>query len=89
VIDLREPRVRKLAPILLDPTPGIGNDQPDAMAVKGNTVFVSLRASGKLAIVDVERRAVTYRDLAAPVPAGVRIPLTCDTCALHGVTIRP
>ncbi|MGH7311129.1 MAG: YncE family protein, partial [Candidatus Rokuibacteriota bacterium] len=89
VIDLREPVVRKLPPIVLDPTPGTGNDQPDAMAVKGKTVFVTLRASGKLAIVDVERRTVTYRDLAAPVPPGVKIPMTCDTCALHGVTVRP
>lgn len=89
VIDLREPMVRRLPPIALDPTPGTGNDQPDAMAVKGKTVFVSLRASGKLAIVDVERRTVTYRDLAAPVPPGVKIPMTCDTCALHGVTVRP
>jgi hypothetical protein len=89
LIDLREPVVRKLTSIALDPTPGTGNDQPDALAVKGKTVFVSLRASGKLAIVDVERRTVTYKDLAAPVPAGVRIPMTCDTCALHGVTVRP
>jgi hypothetical protein len=43
--------------VRLDPTPGIGNDQPDALGggetVRGNTLFVSLRASGRLAIVNV------------------------------------
>jgi hypothetical protein len=38
---------------LIDPTLGMGNDEPDNMSVRGNTLFVSLRASGQLAIVKV------------------------------------
>ncbi len=89
ILDVEGPTIRSLGPLPLDPTPGGGNDQPDNMSVRGNTVYVSLRASGKLAIVDAKQRAVTYVDLAPPVLPGVRIPLTCDTCALHGVTLRP
>jgi hypothetical protein len=48
VIDLEEPRARTLARLALDPTPGTGNDQPDALDVTDQTVYVSLRKSGKL-----------------------------------------
>jgi hypothetical protein len=33
-----------IAALQLDPTPGAGNDEPDALSVRGNTLFVSLRA---------------------------------------------
>jgi hypothetical protein len=76
IIDLEEPRARTLARLALDPTPGIG----------GQTVYVSLRKSGKLVIVDAHRRTVRYLDLVPPTTAD--IPVTCDTCVLHGVTVR-
>jgi len=83
----------------LDPTPGIGNDQPDAInpAVRGNTLFVSLRASGQLAIVNVNQQTATFLQLSPPAPFN---PATCGPpppeppngqggCAIHGVTVRP
>jgi hypothetical protein len=86
VIDLEGPRVRTLARLALDPTPGIGNDQPDALDVTDQAVYVSLRKSGKLAIVDANGLTVRYLDLVPPTTAD--IPITCDTCVLHGVTVR-
>ncbi len=78
----------------LDATPGIGNDQPDALAVRGNRVYVSLRASGKLAIVKVKRQTVKnvkYIDLSPPAPFNEANcgPLQgVGGCAVHGVTVR-
>jgi hypothetical protein len=86
VIDLEGLRVRTLARLALDPTPGIGNDQPDALDVTDQAVYVSLRKSGKLAIVDPNGLTVRYLDLVPPTTAD--IPITCDTCVLHGVTVR-
>ncbi len=65
-------------PFDLNPTPGTNNDRPDAIAVQGTTVYVSLRAAGKLAIIDMQRLIVEYIDLAPPSPF-----------AIHGVAIRP
>jgi DNA-binding beta-propeller fold protein YncE len=97
--DLTGPTVSPIATLRLDPTPGIGNDQPDAInpAVRGNTLFVSLRASGQLAIVDVNQRTATFLQLSPPAPFN---PANCGPplpqpptgqggCAVHGVTVRP
>jgi hypothetical protein len=50
-VDLSGEAASPLATLALDPTPGLGNDQPDALAVRGDTAYVSLRASGKVAVV--------------------------------------
>ena len=97
--DLTGPTVSPIATLRLDPTPGIGNDQPDAInpAVRGNTLFVSLRASGQLAIVNVNQQTATFLQLSPPAPFN---PATCGPpppqppngqggCAIHGVTVRP
>jgi DNA-binding beta-propeller fold protein YncE len=86
LIDLRGDKVRVADILALDPTPGPANDQPDAIGVKGNTVFVSLRAAGKIAVIDVNQRTVSYLDLA---PASVFNPANCSGCAVHGVAVRP
>ncbi len=86
VIDLAGATASPIATLALDPTPGPGNDQPDAIAVRGDTLYVSLRASGKLAIVDANQRTATYLDLSPPAPFD---PATCAGCAIHGVTVRP
>ena len=74
-------------PLALDPTPGVGNDQPDAIAVQGNTVYVTLRFAGKLAIIDSQKLRVQYITLEPP--ATSVNPANCMGCAIHGVTIRP
>jgi hypothetical protein len=85
--DLKGPTAQKLATLALDPTPGVGNDQPDAIAVRGNKVYVSLRASGKLAIVKAKQQSVIkYLDLSPPTPFDET---TCAGCAIHGVAVRP
>jgi DNA-binding beta-propeller fold protein YncE len=86
LIDLEGPTVTTLAALALDPTPDMGNDQPDAIAVRGDTVFVSLRASGKLAVVKANQQTVTYLDISAPAEFN---PANCAGCAVHGVTVRP
>ena len=74
-------------PFVLDPTPGVGNDQPDAVAVQGTNVYVTLRMSGKLAVIDAQKLTVSYIDLAPP---SISVnPANCMGCALHGVTVRP
>jgi hypothetical protein len=88
---------RNLGTIALDPTPGVGNDQPDALAVRGNTVFVSLRASGQLAIIKANRGTVSFVQLAEPAPfndvtcgpPGPPVPGAQGGCAIHGVAVRP
>ncbi len=65
-------------PLDLNPTPGANNDRPDAIGVQGDTVYVSLRAAGKLAIIDMQQLTVHYIDLAPP-----------SAFAIHGVAIRP
>jgi sugar lactone lactonase YvrE len=95
--DLTGPLASAIAALRLDPTPGIGNDQPDALSVRGNTLFVSLRASGQLAIVKVNQQTATFVQLSPPAPFN---PVTCGPpapqpptgqggCAIHGVTVRP
>ncbi len=78
VIDLENSTA---TPFALDPTPGPNNDRPDAIAVMGDTLYVSLRASGLLAIITVDGLKVTsvnFVSLAPPSPF-----------ALHGVALRP
>ena len=99
--DLTAPIVTPIGALRLDPTLGIGNDQPDALGggetVRGNTLFVSLRASGQLAIVHVNQQTATFIQLSPPAPFN---PATCGPpppeppngqggCAIHGVTVRP
>jgi DNA-binding beta-propeller fold protein YncE len=97
--DLTGPMAVPIAALPLDPTPGTGNDQPDALnpGVRGNTLFVSLRASGQLAIVNVAQQTATFLQLSPPAPFN---PATCGPpppqppngqggCAIHGVTVRP
>jgi DNA-binding beta-propeller fold protein YncE len=97
--DLTGPTVSPIATLRLDPTPGIGNDQPDAISpgVRGNTLFVSLRSSGQLAIVNVNQRTASFLQLSPPAPFN---PANCGPplpqpptgsggCAIHGVTVRP
>ena len=95
--DLTSPVASPIAVLPLDVTPGAGNDEPDALSVRGNTLFVSLRASGQLAIVTVNQQTVTFLQLSPPAPFN---PATCGPplpqpptgqggCAIHGVTVRP
>ncbi len=95
--ELRGPTASLIAAVPLDPTPGIGNDEPDALSVRGNTLFVSLRASGQLAIVKRNQKTVRFLQLSPPAPFN---PATCGPplpqpptgqggCAIHGVTVRP
>lgn len=63
--------------VALDPRPGIA-DRPDQTAVKGDNVYVVMRASGKLAVVNASHGTVRWIDLATP-----------SSNALHGVAIRP
>jgi hypothetical protein len=95
--DVTGPVASVIAALPLDPTPGSGNDEPDALTVRGNTLFVSLRASGQLAIVKVNEQTVRFLQLSPPAPFN---PATCGPpapqpptgpggCAIHGVTVRP
>lgn len=86
VIDLRSNPVSTIVALPLHPTAGAATDQPDNMGVAGDFVYVSLRASGKLAVVNFRERAVEYIDLA---PAATSInPSNCLGCAVHGVAVR-
>jgi hypothetical protein len=64
-------------------------DRPAALALDGDTRYVTPRTSGKLAVVDAGHTTARYPDLAEPAPAGHPIPTTCDMCAVHGVAVRP
>lgn len=87
VIDLTGGRARTAAVLPVHPTSGAGSDQPDAIGIRGGTAWVSLRKSGKLAVIDLAKGAVvTYLDVA---PAAESInPANCGGCAVHGVTVR-
>lgn len=94
LIGLEGPTAATIASLSLDPTPGAANDQPDNMDVRGDTLYASLRASGKLAIVSVNQREVAYVDLSPRAPFN---PANCGPapgvpgsgCAVHGVAVRP
>jgi len=86
IIDLRGDHASTLAALALNPTPGTANDQPDNMGVTGDFVYVSLRMSGKIAVVNVPKRTVRYVQVAPAAPA--INPANCAGCAVHGVAIR-
>jgi hypothetical protein len=90
-VDLSVQPVRKLGTLVLSARPGAGSSQPDAVGggelLHGRTLPVSLRAAGQLALVDVADRSVrSYTPIAPPAPFN---PMTCQGCAVHGVTSRP
>ncbi len=74
-------------PLGLNPSDQTGGDQPDAVAVQGNNVYVSLRVSGKLAVINTQSQSLDYIQLEHP-SASIN-PANCMGCALHGVAIRP
>jgi len=76
LVDLTDP-LSTAASVSLDATPGV-TDKPDHVVVRGNTAFVTLGASGKLAVVQTNQSSVTYLDLAPP-----------SATALHGIAVRP
>lgn len=87
LVDLASDPVTSVA-LPLDPTAGVvDNDEPDHMAVRGNTLYATLRESGKLAIVQMNQGTVDYLDLSRPNPGFD--PRTCAGCAVHGVAVRP
>jgi hypothetical protein len=97
LVDLSGAVASRIAALQLDPTPDAGNDEPDALSVRGNTLFVSLRASGQLAIVKVNQQTVRFLQLSPPAAFN---PATCGPplpepptgqggCAIHGITVRP
>lgn len=86
IIDLSGDHASTQATLALHPSPGTASDQPDNMGVSGNFVYVSLRMSGKLAVVNFPKRTVSYVQLAPAAPA--INPANCAGCALHGVAIR-
>jgi hypothetical protein len=90
-VDLSAQPVKKLGTLVLSPRPGTGNNQPDALGggepIQGGLLPVSLRAAGQLALVDLaDRSARSYTPIAPPSPLN---PMTCQGCAIHGVTVRP
>jgi hypothetical protein len=90
-IDLTAQPVKKLGTLVLNPRPGSGNNQPDAIGggepIRSGILPVSLRAAGQLALVNLADRSVkSYIPIAPP---STFDPMTCQGCAVHGVTIRP
>ena len=93
-IDLTTQPVTKLGTILLEPLPGTGNDQPDAMGggevIVDGTLPVSLRAAGQVALVDADSLEIkTFIGITGPSAPGTFSTMTCIGCSVHGVTIRP
>jgi DNA-binding beta-propeller fold protein YncE len=92
-IDLTTQPVTKLGTILLQPLPGTGNDQPDAMGggevIVDGTLPVSLRAAGQVALIDADDLEIkTFIGITSPSPPGTFSTMTCIGCSVHGVTIR-
>jgi DNA-binding beta-propeller fold protein YncE len=89
LVDLTTTPVRKIGSIVFDTIPGAGNDQPDALGGGEHVrrfLPVSLRAAGKVAIVDTyDNEIEKVIDIAAPSTFN---PATCEGCAVHGVTVR-
>jgi len=93
-IDLTTQPVTKLGTILLQPLPGSGNDQPDAMGggevIADGTLPVSLRAAGQVALIDADDLEIEkFIGITTPSPPGTFSTMTCIGCSVHGVTIRP
>src|SRR2546427_768783 len=77
VIDLTTQPVTKLRTIPLQPFPGTGNNQPDALGggdpIVSDTVPVSLRAAGQVALVDAESFEINrFVEITDPSPPGAR-----------------
>jgi DNA-binding beta-propeller fold protein YncE len=92
-IDLTTQPVTKLGTILMQPLPGTGNNQPDAMGggevIVDGTLPVSLRAAGQVALVDADDLEIkTLIGITSPSPPGTFSTMTCIGCSVHGVTIR-
>jgi DNA-binding beta-propeller fold protein YncE len=62
IVDLASNEV--VETLAIDPTPG--PDQPSGIAVDGDTVYVSLANTGKVAIFGADDRQVRYVDVAPP-----------------------
>jgi DNA-binding beta-propeller fold protein YncE len=94
VIDLTTNPVTNLGTILLQPLPGPGNNQPDALG-GGETIVrgvlpVSLRAAGQVALVDADDLEIEkFIEITSPSPPGTFNPNACIGCSVHGVTVRP
>jgi DNA-binding beta-propeller fold protein YncE len=90
VIDLTTQPLTKLRTVRLQPRPGTGNNQPDALGggelVVGDTLPVTLRAAGQLALANMATFAAKFVPLSPPTEFN---PMTCAGCAIHGVTVRP
>lgn len=92
--DLTTQPVTKLRTIPLQPIPGSGNNQPDAMGggdpIVSGTLPVSLRAAGQVALIDTDNFGINkFVEIAEPSPPGAFSTMTCIGCAVHGVTVRP
>jgi DNA-binding beta-propeller fold protein YncE len=92
-IDLTTQPVTKLGTILLQPLPGTGKDQPDAMGggevIVDGMLPVSLRAAGQVALIDADDLEVKkFIGITSPSPPGTFSTMTCIGCSVHGVTIR-
>jgi DNA-binding beta-propeller fold protein YncE len=76
-IDLTDANATPAA-IPLNPDPSLfGATRPDKVAVRGNIVYVPLRANGHVALVNGTQGTVQYIELVPP-----------SANALHGVTVR-
>jgi DNA-binding beta-propeller fold protein YncE len=94
VIDLTTNPVTKLGTILLQPLPGTGNNQPDAVgggeAIIHHTLPVSLRAAGQVALINAHTRKIDkFVEITQPAPPLTINPMNCNLCAVHGVAVRP
>jgi len=91
--DLTTQPVTKLRTIPLQPVPGSGNNQPDALGggdpIVGGTLPVSLRAAGQVALLDAESFEINkFVGITEPSPPGAFSTTTCVGCSVHGVTVR-
>ena len=93
IIDLTTDPVTNLGTIALQPLPGTGNNQPDAVGggepIVNGTLPVTLRGSGRLALVNtITGRIKRFIELAEPSPPGTFNPMNCNDCSVHGVSVR-
>jgi DNA-binding beta-propeller fold protein YncE len=93
-IDLTTQPVTKLGAILLQPLPGTGNNQPDAMGagevIVDGTLPVSLRAAGQVALIDADDLEIKkFIGITSPSAPGTFSTMTCIGCSVHGVIVRP
>ncbi len=94
VVDLTTQPVTNLGTILLQPLPGTGNNQPDALGgdtpIVDGTMPVSLRAAGQVALIDADDLEIkSFIGITTPSPPGTFSAVTCIGCSVHGVTVRP